>query len=259
MLCITRREQVAQIFGKPIYVVKDIAILPLSSQADAKEAITYARGGLQQGRASKELDSASSASEGSGYESFDENSVGDPSESQSPVNTNLPPDGANESTTSVVQNVIERKGQYGRYASQWFSRKGWGLGNKRIETTSTTQAPKTDTKSQSGRSDNVDMSSQEAFPAANSEAVPQQTGEEEAVAVQNSSHEAAMQMLPKILRTTKLLLTSQSFYFSYDFNLTKRLGRSLVGSIRSVSPENVEQQVRASFTCSKMICLLDDT
>lgn len=31
-------------------------------------------------------------------------------------------------------------------------------------------------------------------------------------------------LLPKLLRTTKVLLASRSFFFSYDYDITRRLG-----------------------------------
>src|SRR5271167_3705762 len=42
LIAITRREQVAQILGKPVYVISGVAVLPLSSQHDANKAITAA-------------------------------------------------------------------------------------------------------------------------------------------------------------------------------------------------------------------------
>lgn len=54
LLCITRKEQVAQILGRPIYVIKDVAILPLSCQAEAERAIKQAGAGLQKAKTSQE-------------------------------------------------------------------------------------------------------------------------------------------------------------------------------------------------------------
>lgn len=39
LVTITRRQQVAQIFGFPIYVVTDVAVTPCHSRADAEESI----------------------------------------------------------------------------------------------------------------------------------------------------------------------------------------------------------------------------
>ena len=35
-------------------------------------------------------------------------------------------------------------------------------------------------------------------------------------------------LVPKLLRTTRMLLSSRSFFFSYDFDVTRRLGGEIV-------------------------------
>jgi SacI homology domain len=115
-------------------------------------------------------------------------------------------------------------------------------------------APSTDSASERPQSETAELSSQEASPAT-TEADHQHTASEEGIPGQKPSHEAAVEMLPKILRTTKLLLTSQSFFFSYDINLTKRFGNSSVTSVRSLSLESVEQQVGESSTCPEVFQL----
>lgn len=247
LLCITRREQVAQIYGKPIYVIKDIAILPLSSQAEVDQAIGQNRAVTQGARKSQGADTASSGSEESEDDSFDSHSVGDPLESQSPMNNSLAAAGGTEKSTNVVQDVIQRKGQYGRFASQWFSRRGWGLIDRRTEETSIEIVPKADPADQASQPETA-MPASELESSANSVARhPMASGK--AVPAQSSSHEAAIDMLPKIIRTTKLLFTSKSFYFSYDFNITKRFGSSSIDALRSVSLEDMEQQVSKTANC----------
>jgi SacI homology domain len=250
LLCITRREQVAQIFGKPIYAIKDVAILPLSSQAEADQAISQTQAGRQKAKTSQQSDIASSASEESGNESVDDHSVGDPSESQTPVGERPQTGERNENTSSVVQDVIERKGPYGRFASQWFSRRGWGLDNKRTEEMSTEIVPRTDPQEHKPRTEAAELTAEDQSPAKTSEALPYHSAVSKKVPAQRSPHEAAVEMLPKILRTVKLLLTSRSFYFSYEFNVTKRFGTSSMASLKSVLPEDLEQQVGESPSCS---------
>ena len=242
LLCITRREQVAQIFGRPIYGIRDIAVLPLSSQTEADQTITKIRAGLQKAKGLQASDLPSSPSEESGDESFDDHSVGDPSESRTPIDETLQGGGQNKSTTSVVQNVIQRKG-YGQFASQWFSRRGWGLGNKRTGKVSTDQVPSTQPEDQKSLSAMAASVSQEEHAPLISEAL-QQEEDGDPVLAQQSSYGAATEMLPKILRTVKLLFTSQSFYFSYEFNITRRFGSSSITSLKTVSPEGFDQSVR---------------
>lgn len=242
LLCITRREQVAQIFGKPIYVIRDIAILPLSSQAEADQAITQTQAGLQKAKSSEQADKASSASEESGNESFDDHSTGDPSESQIPAYETSQQAGHDENTTSVVQDVIQRKG-YGRFASQWFSRRGWGVSSKRTRESSTDLAATAERGDKKSRPETAESTSAENPSPVVPEAPQHHHADADAVPPQRSSREAAGEMLPKILRTAKLLFVSQSFYFSYDFNITKTFGSSSAASLKSVSPEGFEQLV----------------
>lgn len=253
LLCITRREQVAQIFGKPIYIIKDIALLPLSSQADADQAIIQTREGLEKAKTSQESDRGSSASEENGYESFDDRSVGDPSESQTPADAQTT--GGNESTTSVVQDVIKRKGQYGRFASQWFSRRGWGLEKKHTEAMSPELVAETDHEDQKPQPEAAKSTLEDDTPPMTSETLHHNNANGEAAPAQKPPHEAAIEMLPKILRTLKLLFISRSFYYSYDFNISKRFGSSSIASLKSVSPEGFEQQVRESSSCSQLSLL----
>jgi SacI homology domain len=248
LLCITRREEVAQIFGTPIYVIKDVVILPLSSRAEVDQAVIQARASLRKANSSQDSDTASSVSEESGHDSVDDQSVGDPSESQSPANESLQTSPRTERHPSVVQDVIERKGQYGRFASQWFSRRVWGLDKKRDEGMSREKVPKTDHARQKLEPVTCDSTSGEESSAKISEAIHHYSADDEVVTGRRASHDAAIQMLPNILRTTKLLFSSRSFYFSYDFNITKRFGSSSVSSLRSPSPENVDQQVRGCST-----------
>lgn len=252
LLCITRRDQVAQIFGKPIYVIKDVAILPLSSQAEADQAINQTQAGLQKAKGSHESDEASSTSGEDGYESFGDHSVADPSESQTPAEK---PQigGRSESTTSVVQDVIERKGQYGRFASQWFSRRGWGLGSKPTEETSTQAVPTTNREDQELALEAVGTTAEGGDSPIVSKASHHH--DVKAMPVQHSIEGAAVEMLPKILRTAKLLFTSQSFYFSYEFDISRRLGSSSIALLKSVSPDGFEQQVRRSYSGSQVLPL----
>jgi predicted transcriptional regulator len=50
LILITQRDQVAQIRGKSVYTIKDVTLIPLSSQSDAEEAIVAATRALKQGK-----------------------------------------------------------------------------------------------------------------------------------------------------------------------------------------------------------------
>ena len=61
------------------------------------------------------------------------------------------------------------------------------------------------------------------FPSQASELKPRQTS-------QPGGREAdtANALVPKLIRTTRMLLSSRSFFFSYDFDVTRRLGGETV-------------------------------
>ena len=222
----------AQIFASPIYVITDVAILPLSSQAEAEQAIEQARA-LQRAKTSQDSELPSSASEESGSEMSDKDSVADPSELRTSPEGMSQGAGKKESTASVVQNAIERKGQYGRFVSQWFSRRGM----------STRMAPEAALEDQKPHLGTCYPGFENDSLPTTSGALHQHKGSAEPIPARTLTGQAAVEMLPKTLRITKLLLTSRNFYFSYDFNITKRFGSSSLSILRSVSPEGLEQEV----------------
>lgn len=152
----------------------------------------------------------------------------------------------------MVQDVIERKGQYSRFASQWFSRRGWGSEKKRTVEKSVEMVPETKHDGQKPPSEVPTSTPEDVLLPVSSEKPHHHNGSGGSTTNQRSSHEAVVEMLPKILRTVKLLLTSRSFYFSYDFNVTKKFGSSPIASLKSVSSEVFDQQVRQTPYCSTM-------
>ncbi|KAL9128184.1 MAG: hypothetical protein Q9217_003084 [Psora testacea] len=238
LVAISARQQVAQVRGIPIYVVTDVTIIPLSSYTIASEGIKEANRILTKGLASSEA--ADSDSELSDDEAsytaeitpFDEEHAS-PS-TLSPVE-DAPADAWPEapvrsSSSNVAQDVIGRKGQYGRFAERWFSKKGWSTERRRAQGMSVDE-PRT----QSGTSSQP--SSQQAPPSRSRALSQNLDGTGERISGQaplkpssdqadNTSQNIASTytLLPKLIRTTRMLLTSRSFFFSYDLDITRRLG-----------------------------------
>ena len=206
LISITRREQVAQILGKPIYVIKDVSIFPLSSQADAEKAIGQAVETWEKDK-NADTDVESSGDEDDGYESLDEREA----------NNELPSDAKklsqSKSQSSIAQDVIGRRGQYGRFAAQWFSRAGWSQERKRTLGMSTEDRTRSDESSQD--------------TAEEARAQPGEVDPEAAAPPLDSTARTttnAFELMPKLLKTTRTLFNSRSFFFSYDVNITRRLG-----------------------------------
>jgi hypothetical protein len=127
--------------------------------------------------------------------------------------TSLSGNGEHKRTSSVAEDVISRKGDYGRFAQKWFSRKGWTVGQRRnlgmslSESNDTVQSP----TSESGQSRHA---TKQSSPVAET---PEMVNEDA-----RNSRDVASTILPKLLRTTQILFgTSQSLYFSYDYDITR--------------------------------------
>ncbi|CAN9086777.1 unnamed protein product [Alternaria sp. RS040] len=234
LISISDREQVALIRGKPIYRITNVALIPLSSQADADKAIVATRDHLKRRNRAPGLDDEDTDSESEdGAPSVTDSIVEDSSSAPSEVkDTVTGQKGTAAHKTSVAEDVIQRKGVYGRFADKWFSRKGWSADNRRLQGLSSEEnlaaknvpqnvdsgmpkeeeQPKTESKPDAIPTSDKDISeplSPEAIPKALS-------GEKDA---------ATVALLPKILQTTKMYFSSGNFFFSYDYDISHGIGQ----------------------------------
>ncbi|KAH6872726.1 SacI domain-containing protein [Alternaria rosae] len=239
LISISDREQVATVRGKPIYKITDVALIPLSSQADADKAIAATRDHLKRrnrapGLEDEDSDSDSEDGAPSVTDSLVEDSSSTPSEVKDSVTGQK---GSAQHKTSVAEDVIQRKGVYGRFADKWFSRKGWSADNRRLQGLSSEEnlaaknvpqnvdsgvpkeeeEPKSESKPDAIPTDDKDISepvSPEAIPKALS-------GDKDATTVA---------LLPKILQTTKMYFSSGNFFFSYDYDISHGIGQQQASS-----------------------------
>ncbi|KAB8290701.1 hypothetical protein EYC80_008341 [Monilinia laxa] len=184
LISITKREQVAQVQGKPIYVVTEVALTPLASKAEAENSIERTKAGLLKGNEEHGLDESDSEDELSANND----------EVEDEANT------VNVETqkTSVAEDVISKKGGYGRFAQKWFSKKGWAVDQKKNLGMSVSEG-----ESETGKLDKT-------TDIRNSET--------------SDNADIAESMLPKLLRTSQILFgSSRSYYFSYDHDITRSL------------------------------------
>ncbi|KAM0557184.1 hypothetical protein ACHAPJ_005447 [Fusarium lateritium] len=198
LVTITRRQQVAQICGHPIYVVTEVAVTPCTSRTGAEESIR---------RTSNHL-SRQSRDSGDESESSEED-VEFPSRTSDEVEDAIVEDEdarPGSARSRVAEDVIRRRGSYGRFAQRWFSRSGWTMDQKR----------------------NMGLSNAPSVPEttnAATETSSSPTPEEGAEKATPNEPE----LLPKLLRTVQVLFgSSRSFYFSYDFDLTRSLAKGSV-------------------------------
>lgn len=197
LISITRRQQVAQICGHPIYVVTEVAVTPCSTKLAAEEAIKTTS--QQLSRQARDLSDES--------ESSDEEVELPPTfsdEVEDAVAQVETPRPAGARRSSVAEDVIRRRGSYGRFAQRWFSRSGWTQDQKR----------------NMGLSNSESLSETPVTPTSESSARKLPLEEE------SNSPIDGPELLPKLLRTVQVLFgSSRSFYFSYDFDLTRSLSR----------------------------------
>jgi hypothetical protein len=205
LVSITKRQQVAQICGFPIYVVTEVAVTPCHSQKDAQESIARTSQELQQHTSDPFADDSDSDGEDVELPGGAVDDVEDPAhagEGQQPNQASS----AGSGRSSVAEDVIGKRGSYGRFAQRWFSKSGWMLDQKRNMGMSNSTNP------------DPEPVTQEAQVAAN--ALPG-AGAEDLDSLGPST------LLPKLLRTAQILFgSSRSFYFSYDYDLTRNMERS---------------------------------
>ena len=228
LISISSRKQVAQIRGHPIFVVTGVALIPLSSQADAKKVIEQNKSSLKK-RANATSTGVLSDSETSddedehsehGYTSaaeHDDPTVPPTPESKPSYATEA--EGLGQKSSSIVQDVIGRRGQYGRFAERWFSKKGWSVERRRtlgLSDDDNRGAEPTEPQLSDATGKVEDQSSRAD--------ADKQEQVDLAKTAQPGSSTVADSLIPKLLRTTKLLFSSNSFYFSYQYDITSRLG-----------------------------------
>ncbi|QSZ33271.1 hypothetical protein DSL72_002859 [Monilinia vaccinii-corymbosi] len=215
LISITKREQVAQVQGKPIYVITGVALTPLASKAEADDSIGRTKAGLLQSNEGHSLGETDSEGEFSANNDEVEDEA-------NTANTEIP-------KTSVAEDVISKKGGYGRFAQKWFSKKGWAVDQKKNLGLSVSE----------GESENEKPEKSEK---------PDQTTDIEKA----ENVDIAASMLPKLLRTSQVLFgASRSYYFSYDHDIT----RSLAGQRKTNSELPLHKEVDPLFFWNRHLLL----
>jgi hypothetical protein len=206
---------VAQIHGKSIFVITDVALTPLSSRREAETAIESTQKQLSRRKIDKDVEDSDTEDEGGEQSAAVSDDVSD-DEAATPVAAE-----SNDSTipgpkrrSSIAEDVLKRKGGYGRFASNWFSGKGWTLDQRRnlglTASATDTQSPKPHAFNSCEENDTRPVEAS-ATPIAQADTAP-------------PTRSGIASLLPKLLRTTRLLFgSSHSFFFSYDYDITRSL------------------------------------
>lgn len=242
LVSIASRDLVAQVRGKPIYVITDVALIPLSSQEDANGAIVAARENLKR---KQRLADIEEDSESELDEEEDDDGTGTVSDVES-LHESIPDQPApldtgaskHQRRTSVAEDVIEKKGKYGRFVGSWFSKKGWSTEKRRNQGMSTAEdvnrkGPQDAAQgSEESLKEQVkaDQVADESGEVAQLGKEPLSSPEEVPKALEGPTDQTTLALLPKLLRTTKLYFGSRNFYYSYDFDLSRRLDKQTPAS-----------------------------
>jgi hypothetical protein len=196
-------------------VITDVALTPLSSMKDAETAIEHTRTDLQKHSVDKNpSDDSDTDEEGANLSG----AVSDDVEDDEALPTAVA-DASIDSTihdpnrrSSVAEDVFKRKGGYGRFAQKWFSGKGWAVNSRRNLGLSVADPETSDTSKSSSTTEQQQPQSSETVVT---EAHPEEVRKAKI-------RDVAATLLPKLLRTTRLLFgSSRSFFFSYDYDITR--------------------------------------
>lgn len=142
-------------------------------------------------------------------------------------------EGTRTSATSIAKDVMSRRGSYGRFAQRWFSSSGWTLEQKRNMGLSQSEE---NVNAMDGLAD-PNIPGDSKTPAATKEDIP--SPEAAGVPVKDAEEEAQAppSLLPKLLRTTQILFgSSNSYFFSYDYDITRSLPRQRETAAQAGTP-----------------------
>lgn len=193
----------------------NVAIIPISSKADATRAIAQARKEVSQG--DPDLDSPSEEEVTDNVADRAETEIS--SAPSSPVRETFHARGL--SVGSIAEDVIGKRVRFGRFAANWLSRKNLGLPRPGALEQEISESPFDDSPRMSVDAPEVKDEAAEAAEAA----IPREAEIEAAAAAQDNvgrpSSDQAAELLPKLIRYTKLLFASRNFFFAYDYDLTR--------------------------------------
>ncbi|CAK7222797.1 hypothetical protein SCUCBS95973_004958 [Sporothrix curviconia] len=270
LVSITKRQQVATVRGCPVYVVTEVALTPCASYGEARSSVENTIESLKERPRSYITDEESeSEADHNSHHGYDEDiggslwvdDIGDDHEmkhEENKIDTSklAPPTKGHNPSNSIAEDVISRRGSYGRFAQRWFSRSGWlqeqkrlmGLtgSNKSIEvdeeavsdqagtTTASnadnpaTEAPSTSEPPSSAAAATVPGEHPTADPPTTDAAATDTASSTPPMKPADSTSEdsAVISLLPKLLRTAQMLFgASRSFYFSYDYDITRSVAK----------------------------------
>lgn len=230
LISITSREEVANIWNRPVYAIRDVTLIPLTSKAEASKAIASAQGAR---RHNANLAYREETDESDVGEDAEVSSIGSDDEPKRRPEDEagaleVPKSGVAKPSTTFVRNVVQERGRYGRFAKSWFSKDG-GLTNarrsqgltKEQEDQGTQALPTEDTGAE-----DKDAKVKEDVSAG------QDSGDKSTSAPSSGVKKRSTieRLTPRILRISRLYFSSSGFYFSYEHDLSGTLKTDISSS-----------------------------
>ena len=255
LIVITQTEQVAQIRDRAVYAVRDVLLIPLTAQSDAEHVIEKTVASLKQpSKPGVDTDTELSDVEEDAEPSTTEGEELPPEASAVEPPSNVEEDaepsnvkGGDKSaeapavepsqrvlgkTSSLAKNVVQQPSRYGRFARGWFGKSAPNVsarskqeGNKNDDSTVNSskqdgnELPNNEKTLFAGFQDNADKED-------SNEGTAGETLENDAPKAAVKETSAIETLSGRIQRTTRLYFTSSGFYFSYDHDISARLGRN---------------------------------
>jgi hypothetical protein len=205
-----------------------VALIPLSNQDDAEKAIVRARDSQQRHEKSQDETAGDASDDDQTMSLADDASVQDPDPESPPGENSVPYDKGNAS--NVTEDVIMKKGMYGRFTEKWFSNKGWSTGSRRSQGLSEEELKVLQEPSvNASTSEQTAVSNQEVTASEKELEIPEEKAVPAEVAhvLEPESNTAQIPLLPKLLTTTKLFFGSKNFFFSYDYDLSRSVSKQI--------------------------------
>lgn len=171
-------------------------------------------------------------------EDYEEISDGsDPCESDTDISNaeDLPPTGISHSrgssVGSIAEEVIGKRVRFGKFAASWLSKKALGLSGlnavgaqdtDHIADNKKAATPPMQTATQI--LPGVSNAEGQNTPASIPDVQDHPSLQDGKAAEGSTSIEETVELLPKLLRYTKLIFASHNFFFAYDYDITRPIG-----------------------------------
>lgn len=199
-------------------------MIPLSSRADAQTAISSARHAIKHGKQDTLDDvDTDSEDEGASKTSAIEDEEDDASVASTPFEESK--SATLRRTGTVVSDVLQKKGSYGRFANKWFSKDGWKSEGRRKQGMSSSSENLGTEQEQPDEASYVRIDTVHGSTTTTTSQIPDAAAKDVSTPTPSSLDTIMTNLTPRILSTTKFYLSSRSFFFSYDLDISRSLSR----------------------------------